>query len=287
MLINNHNTAESLFGTEDNTGLNVNNILKYILVLTTAISSTYITKSILTFKKEHANFESFQISARSQEQKMLNPVVKLSYLTPSHLDESGEPQGVSLSTATGFGIEYDAVRNISYAITNAHFCNAGFENENSNLLAETSDYFRHNYPRTDAMPGEALYMDRGLDLCIVAIYGYIAPAIIANIGYEVQQFENIYIVGAPSGVLPVIIDTYMSAEAHRPSIRLGAMNLSGNNYLLVSEQVFPGHSGSPIFNESGEVIGVIFASLSRYGGIGIPLGDLYAFLQDFHKLASN
>jgi hypothetical protein len=265
----------------------MNNILKYILVLAIAISSTYITKSILTFQKERSSFESFQISARTQEQKMLNPVVKLSYLMPTHIDEMGIPHGVSLSTATGFGIEYDAVRNISYALTNAHFCNAGFENESSKLVAETSDYFRYNHPAQDAMPGDALYMDRGLDLCIVAIYGYIAPATIADIGYEVQQFENIYIVGAPSGVLPIIIDTYMAAEAHRTSISLGAMNLSGNNYLLVSEQVFPGHSGSPIFNESGEVVGVIFASLSRYGGIGIPLRDIYIFLQDFHKLVSN
>jgi V8-like Glu-specific endopeptidase len=54
----------------------------------------------------------------------------------------------------------------------------------------------------------------------------------------------------------------------------------GEPFLLTSEEVYPGHSGSPIFNENGEVIGIIFASFPTYGGIGIPVGDIHKFLQD-------
>ena len=45
---------------------------------------------------------------------------------------------------------------------------------------------------------------------------------------------------------------------------------------------FPGHSGSPVFNERGEVIGVIMASMSAgYGGIIIPSESIISFLKAY------
>lgn len=251
------------------------------------MSSVYITKSILSFKREKASLEGFQVRARIQKQKMLKPVVKLSYLIQEFIGDSTEPYYTSLSTATGFGVEYNPKNNTSYVITNAHFCDIVAEDSSAKLIAETAEHFRHGYPGSDGIPGDALYSDRTLDLCMVAIYGFIAPTKLASPGYEAQQFENIFIVGAPSGVLPIIIDTYLSADIDRGMIDLGIMSKSGNNYILVSEQVFPGHSGSPIYNDGGEVIGVIFASMSHYGGIGIPIKDVYSFMQDFYKATSD
>ena len=61
------------------------------------------------------------------------------------------------------------------------------------------------------------------------------------------------------------------------------MSEEGNDLLLVSEQIFPGHSGSPVFNQEGELIGVVFASMQTYGGIAISHKDISELLYRFEN----
>jgi S1-C subfamily serine protease len=113
------------------------------------------------------------------------------------------------------------------------------------------------------------------------IYGFVTPAIIADPGLTQQRFEEIFIVGGPAGDFPIIIDTYISSFLNRSDIRIGKINANGAPFLLTSEQTFPGHSGSPIYNERGEVVGVIFGALPTYGGVGASHKDIYDLLQNY------
>ena len=65
----------------------------------------------------------------------------------------------------------------------------------------------------------------------------------------------------------------------RKEVALGSMGTEGNSFLLISEQVFPGHSGSPVFTKDGKVIGIVFGALKSYGGLAISVKDVYKILE--------
>ena len=44
--------------------------------------------------------------------------------------------------------------------------------------------------------------------------------------------------------------------------------------------VVGGQSGSPIYNEFGKVVGVVFASVGTYGGLGIPSEAVMDFMNE-------
>ena len=256
-----------------------------------ALSSVYITDRVIDYKREINQLENFQVSARVNSDKMLKPVVRLTFLIPStDYDESekfepyNNPMDIAMATATGFSVDYDVKRDVSLIITNAHFCDTVNARDDTVLVVETSETLRSEMPSSSGYAANVLYMDQYLDLCLVEVYGFVRPVTLAEIDYEVQKFEKIYIIGSPSGILPIIIDTYISARVDRNEIMLGPMNQSGTPYIMTSEQVFSGHSGSPIYNQNGEVIGIIFASLSSYGGLGVSIRDLYTFMQDYNKI---
>ncbi|MBX0319799.1 S1C family serine protease [Shouchella clausii] len=54
--------------------------------------------------------------------------------------------------------------------------------------------------------------------------------------------------------------------------------------LAITNAVFPGHSGSPVLSEEGEVIGVVYARSSGENGNGeglaVPLRQIHAFVED-------
>ena len=58
------------------------------------------------------------------------------------------------------------------------------------------------------------------------------------------------------------------------------MSDEGNPIILISEQVFPGHSGSPVFTKEGKVIGAIFGALRSYGGLAVSVKDIYVVMED-------
>lgn len=56
-------------------------------------------------------------------------------------------------------------------------------------------------------------------------------------------------------------------------------------YLVVEAAVYPGSSGSPLFNERGEVVGIIFATLrnqdpSGVRGLAVDVRELGLFLEE-------
>ena len=57
------------------------------------------------------------------------------------------------------------------------------------------------------------------------------------------------------------------------------MGPEGSPLILLSEQVFPGHSGSPVFTKDGRVIGIVFGALRSYGGLAVSVKDIYLILE--------
>jgi len=256
----------------------------YIFLLLVLISLVHITKEVVSFSKDIIILNDHQMNAKIRQERMLYPAVKISNIQEDvsvyYSDEDMEIIDAVVSTATGFGIQYDPSTNISFIITNDHFC-AGVNHESSLII---EDYKQSIIGiSNEYMPAKILYTAPELDLCLIEASGYVRPAVIADYNYKPKLFEKIFIVGGPTGNFPIIIDTYISSTVSRDDIMIGALAVEGNEFLVISEQIFPGHSGSATFNKSGEVIGVVFASLETYGGLAISHKDIFKLLLDYQN----
>lgn len=209
--------------------------------------------------------------------EILDPVVKISFVIDVGSDK------ITIGSGTGFGIHYDRESNISYIITNAHICSMA-----DDVPFAYKFYFEDRDTIIDqqvkVFSGELapVVLDKNKDLCLMISDRYIRPARIAN-NYTVHQLDKVRIVGAPNGVYPIIIDSYISNVISRNI--MGYDTGSTRPLLLISALVFGGQSGSPIYNEHNEVIGVAFMGLKNedgtiYGGAGIPLEDIQEFIKD-------
>ena len=252
-------------------------LLKYILALVIMISLVHITGDIIDFVKEITILKDHQLKAKIREERMMHPTVKITSIVMTAGPPSAESVGyVTLSSATGFSIKYDIKNNQSLIITNDHFCKTNL----SDVSFIIEDYSKSSFESNRSyLDGEVVLTEFSLDLCLIRVNGYIRPAVLANYSYTPRAFEEIYVVGSPSGNFPIIFDSYVSSIISRKEAPLGLMDTKGNSFLLISEQVFPGHSGSPVFTRDGEVIGIIFGALRSYGGLAISVKDIYKILE--------
>lgn len=240
-----------------------------------ALSLVHLTKDIIDFTKEIIILKDHSAKAKIKEESMLRPTVKITSIIMASLpgpEKSSEY--VSLSAATGVSVKYDVVNDQSLIVTNDHFC----KTKDINFIIE--DYSQSSLEKNRSyMDGKVVLTEPTLDLCLIRVNGYIKPAVLADYHYTPQAFEEIYVIGGPSGTFPIIFDSYISNIISRKEVALGSMGTEGNSFLLISEQVFPGHSGSPVFTKDGKVIGIVFGALKSYGGLAISVKDVYKILE--------
>jgi S1-C subfamily serine protease len=251
-------------------------LLKYILALIITVSLVHITIDIIDFAKEVTILKDHQLKAKVRAERMMHPTVKITSIVMTSSLEAGSAGYLTLSAATGFSIKYDIKNNESLVITNDHFCKTNL----SDVSFIIEDYSKSSFESNRSyLDGKIVLTESSLDLCLIKVNGYIRPVILASHSYTPRAFEEIYVVGGPYGDFPIIFDSYISSIISRREVALGLMSPKGNSFLLISEQVFPGHSGSPVFTKDGKVIGIIFGALRTYGGLAISVKDIYKILE--------
>lgn len=233
---------------------------------------------IITTEKNLQNTPSSQIKQNDRSKIFLSPVIKINFET---INEFEEPFVESI--ATGFSVYYDREENISYILTNNHFCISSLVSDYSNgrFFYENSRTILSALVQFESGNLKIIATDKTKDLCLMAYEGYIKPAKIAEYKYQVNQMDPVIIVGAPKNVFPVIISTYVSTFVSRDVFP--ANMKEGFPLILTSEITLSGQSGGPVYNEKGQVIGMIVMNFSEgtnlmYGGIVIPHQDIIDFL---------
>jgi len=107
-----------------------------------------------------------------------------------------------------------------------------------------------------------------LDLAILKADGEGFATLTPNYNYSWKKGERVYFIGNPLG-FPLI--------ANEGEV-LGLVNVQGitKPVLMINAPIYKGNSGSPVFNQAGEVIAVIFATIDQPGleetvGLAIPI----------------
>lgn len=92
----------------------------------------------------------------------------------------------------------------------------------------------------------------------------------------------------PGDELLVIGNPLQFARIANKGFLVGYRENSGRDapFLIVEALIYPGSSGSPLFNDQGEVIGVVFATLSSSDpsdvrGLAVDAAELRLFLREY------
>jgi serine protease Do len=179
-------------------------------------------------------------------------------------DEKSGPQVASAaatdqtSTATGSGFIIDPT---GFIATNKHVVE-----EAAALFVETSDGVRYK-ASVVGMPGKA-------DMALIRIKaGHTLPSVPFGDSDKVRVGDTVIAIGSPFGFDNSVTAGIISA------INRDIMESPFDDYLQTDAAINHGNSGGPLFNVSGEVIGmnsVIFAPGTGSVGLGfaIPSNDL-------------
>lgn len=135
---------------------------------------------------------------------------------------------------TGFNIDGSGI-----IVTNRH-------------LVEGADYIVVSFAGGRRYPAVSWYWSAEADLAVLLLESEGFPAVSPDFDFVPQAGEEVIIIGNPlssTGIAlrGVIVDT-------------GPAVGSGETVALIGAPIHPGHSGSPVFNGAGRVVGVVYAA---------------------------
>ncbi|WP_188207026.1 S1C family serine protease [Alkalibacillus aidingensis] len=168
---------------------------------------------------------------------------------------------VTVDTGSGRGTGF-SFTNDGYILTNYHVIE-----EREQLWV----YFKEDGPYGATI--EEVYPE--IDLAVLKTEASNFPHLDLALQTEYESNEPFYFIGSPLG---------FSGIANEGEI-IGEMTVSGidSPVLMLDAPIYSGNSGSPVINESGEVIAIIYATLNHdtYGRIGlaVPIDAYYDFQQ--------
>lgn len=119
-------------------------------------------------------------------------------------------------------------------------------------------------------------VNRALDLALLKVdtEGPVTPVRLASEKCEMGQ--KVSIIGNPGMKGHVLEQTLTAGVVSSP-----ARDIEGLSYIQTDASVNPGNSGSPIFDEKGNVIGmIVFKAFMEGVGFGIPMSRIKTFLQE-------
>lgn len=167
---------------------------------------------------------------------------------------SESPDGKEGVLATAFPI------NKLNLLTAGHFCEDVANGAEKKKYKETVSirYFNRNDEISiiDNVQIIKFEVSDNVDLCILerAKHGLRAVDLVKNYEKSLNFGDKVYVVGAPSGIFPIITEGYVSY--------LYASEF--NDKLLISSPVWAGNSGGPVFNTRGQVVGLVIMMDARY-----------------------
>ena len=204
-----------------------------------------------------------------------------SILTEAQIYESRVNSVVSINTTASTNVFNQRVETASsgsgfmltrdgYIVTNYHVVNGA-----SNVTVTL--YNGDDYPAT------IIGGDKDYDIAVIKIEGDNFQPVTLGDSSILKVGEHITTIGNPLGELTFSMSEGIASSVNR------AINVDGTpfNMIQITCAVNPGNSGGPLFNQYGEVIGIVSAKYSNYSttsveglGFAIPINDVLSMIED-------
>lgn len=132
-------------------------------------------------------------------------------------------------------------------------------------------------PGGQQYPAQVLAADRQMDLAALSIPAVNLPVIEPGDSRQLKPGQWVMALGHPWGVLDAVTGGVVISMGPR----LGDMVFgNGHDWLAVSLHVRPGHSGGPLVNAAGQLVGVNTIMNGPEVGVAIPVHVIKRFLKE-------
>jgi serine protease Do len=149
-------------------------------------------------------------------------------------------------------------------LTNAHVVLGREKRENLQVVLQTGERY----------PAKLIAADRERDLAALAIDAHDLPTIAIGHSASLHPGAWLMAIGHPWGVLDAITAGIVIANGARlPEIS------DDRQWIALDMQMRPGHSGGPLFNSSGEIVGVNTMILGPEISFAVPVDEVKTFLK--------
>ncbi len=194
----------------------------------------------------------------------VNSVVSISTTGSSGTNYFGQVVETA-SAGSGFVLTADG-----YIVTNQHVV------ANANTVKVTL----YNGDTYDA---SIIGSDQQYDIAVLKIGASALQPVTMGDSDTLNVGDHVLAVGNPLGDLTFSMSGGMVSSVNR------AINVDGTpfNMIQTDASINPGNSGGPLFNQYGEVVGIVSAKYSSYSsqsveglGFAIPMNDVLAMIQD-------
>ena len=194
----------------------------------------------------------------------VNSVVSINTTGTSGTNFFGQPVQTA-SAGSGFVLTKDG-----YIVTNYH-------------VVKDADTVKVTMYNGDEYEAKYVGGDEDYDIAVIKVEAADLQSVTLGDSEKLNVGDHVLAVGNPLGELTFSMSGGMVSSVNR------AINVSGTpfNMIQTDASINPGNSGGPMFNQYGEVVGIVSAKYSSTGneaveglGFAIPINDVIAMIQD-------
>lgn len=187
--------------------------------------------------------------------------------TPQDLAKKYGEAVIMVSTPSGLGSGF-IVSPDGYAVTNAHVIQG-----ETKLKATVYEQRGREFRRLVIEDVEIVAVNNHTDLALIKMKhpdGAPFPVVFVQGNEELAVGQDVFAIGSPLG---------LERTLSRGVIATTQRNFEGLTYIQTTAEINPGNSGGPLFNLSGEVIGV--TNMGVPGGEGLGFAIPARYVRDF------
>ena len=132
-------------------------------------------------------------------------------------------------------------------------------------VVQAADKIEVEFVDGQAAPAKVVASVPGADLALLKLDWVPHNAVVAKLGDsdQMQPGDQVFVIGAPYGIGHTVSFGHISARRKPRSNVSTAINIE---MLQTDAAINKGNSGGPVFNLTGEVVGIVSLILSRSGG---------------------